>query len=128
MNVAMFVSVGIGYIGGLVVALLLGRRIVASALRSRAVGTVQRRTVARWATGGGLIALLPALFLGTVVGGTFGGAYGEVLSNSIGAGSAGVVPGIALGMLAVVALTICCAVAVGAYVGRIVGQREDAAI
>jgi hypothetical protein len=128
MNFAMFISVGLGYIGGVVAVFLLGRRIVARALRDGPFESAQRKTVVRWAAGGGFVALLPALLLGTVVGGTFGGAYGEIFSSSFGAGDAGVVPGIALGMFAVVAIILCAAVAIGAYAGRFLARREDAAI
>ena len=128
MNVAMFISVGLGYIGGVLAVFFVAGRIVAAALRDGPFDPAQRRIVVRMAAAGGFVALLPALFLGAVVGGTFGGAYGEVISRSIGAGNAGVVPGIAVGMFAVVALVMCVAVGIGAYFGRFIARGKDAAI
>jgi hypothetical protein len=127
MNVAMFISVGLGYIGGVVAVLFVAGRIVAGALRGTSFDTAQRRIVVRMAAAGGFVALLPALFLGTVAGGTFGGAYGEVISRSIGAGNAGVVPGIAVGMFIVVALVMGLAVGIGAYSGRFIARGKSAA-
>jgi hypothetical protein len=117
-NIAMFISVGFGYVCGVVAALFIGRRIVGAILRSGSFNHEERRVILRAATAGGFIALLPALILGTVVGGTFGGAYGELLSGSIGGGGSGIILGITLGLFAVVALIMCLAIGVGAYFGR----------
>jgi hypothetical protein len=123
-SIAMFFGAGFGYVGGVVASLFIGRRIVGVILRSAPFDREKRRTIVRAAAAGGFIALLPALVVGTVVGGTLGGAYGEFFSSSIGGGSAVVVLGIALGMFAVVALIMCIAIGVGAYVGRLVARRR----
>jgi len=64
---------------------------------------------------GGAIALIPALFLSFVVGGSFGGAYGEVLFGSVG------VPiGLAFGIATVLAVGVILGASVGALIGRLV--------
>lgn len=126
MNVAMFASVGLGYVGGIVATFVMARFIVAAALRGAAFDAAQRRTVVKLAAAGGLVALLPALLVGTVVGGTLGGAYGEIIARGTVAEASGVVLGIAVGMFAAVALIMCTAVLAGAYVGRFIANRSDA--
>lgn len=126
MNVAMFASVGLGYVGGLLAAFVLARYLVAAALRGAAFDAAQRRTVIKLAAAGGLVALLPALLVGTVVGGTLGGAYGEILAKGTFAEASGVVLGIAAGMFVVVTLILCVAVLAGAYVGRFIAGSSDA--
>ena len=120
MNVAMFISVGLGYIGGVAAALFLGRRIVAVVLRGGRFEAAQRRSIVRMAVAGGLVALVPALLLGTLVGATLGGAYAGAVSNPGG----GVLAGTAVGMFAVVGLIMCVAVAIGAYVGRFIARGD----
>lgn len=120
MNVAMFISVGLGYIGGVAAALFLGRRIVAVVLRAGQFQAAQRRSIVRMAVAGGLVALVPALLLGTLVGATLGGAYAGAVSNPGG----GVLAGTAVGMFAVVGLIMCVAVAIGAYFGRFIARGD----
>ena len=118
-SVASFVSAGIGYIAGLVMAFVAAKYIMAFViLRSGELDAAQRRTIIKAAAGGGFVGILPALLLGSVVGGTLGRVYGEAASRAIGLGSAGIVPGIALGMFVVVMAVMCIAIALGAYLGR----------
>jgi hypothetical protein len=125
MTLAAFLSAGLGYVAGLVAAFYLARPTVRSVMRDPAFSPGQRRTVARVALAGGLVALVPALLLGTVVGATLGGFSGAALADSSGASESGVVFGIAAGVFAVVVPIVWISAAMGAWLGR--SMARDAA-
>ena len=111
MNLALFAAVGIACVGGALAAAALGRRIIFALLRTRRFDTGQRVTVIKAAGAFGLVALLPAVLLGIVVGGTLGVAYGEA--------------GVALGTFALVSILITVPMAAGAWIGRMLADRRD---
>ncbi len=67
----------------------------------------------------GLFALLPALFLATVVGGNFGGGYGGILSEAIGLGELGIPIGLAMGLVIVTVVTVTTILIIGAGLGAL---------
>ena len=113
----MYLAVAVGYIGGVMAAFVLGRRLL-TAMAKRIASLERRRLVVKLGIAGGLVALVPALLLGVVIGGTFGGALGERLAPS-GAGAAA---SLAIGQFAIACFTIVAAVALGAALGRLVGK------
>jgi hypothetical protein len=117
----MYVAVGVGYAAGVMASFLLGRRLLAFFIRG-ATSLEHRRSIVRWGAGAGLVALVPALLLGTVIGGTFGGSMGERLAPS-GAGAAA---GLAIGQFAITCLTIVAAVAIGGALGNVFGKGHRA--
>ena len=122
MGVATFVMVALAYMGGVSAAFVLGRRILAAMTRRRAANPDHRRSIARMALAGGLVALLPALLLGTVVGGTLGSLYGVSASAATAFGTTAAILGIGLGVFAVVAVIMSAAVALGAWIGDRLGS------
>ena len=117
----MYLAVGVGYLAGVIAAFVLGRRVLAYLVR-RAASLAERRMIVRVGAAGGLVALLPALFLGTVIGGTLGGVVGDRLAPS----SAGAAMGLAIGQFAVVCVTVVAAVALGGACGQFIGRRTQA--
>jgi hypothetical protein len=115
----MYLAVGVGYLAGVMASFILGRRLLASFVR-RAAGLEHRRSIVRMGAGAGLVALVPALLLGTVIGGTLGGPVGERLAPS-GAGAAA---GLAIGQFAITCLTIVAAVAIGGALGNVFGRGD----
>ena len=113
----MYAAVAVGYMGGVMAAFLLGRRMLAWMVR-RAPSFDTRRLIVRGGIAGGLVALLPALLLGTVVGGTLGGSLGERLAPS-GAGAAAA---LAFSQFAIAGVTIVAFVGLGAVAGSLVGR------
>jgi len=104
----------IGYSAGVIGGYLLSKWIV----RRLSSDSFQPRLVVWVGVAGGLVALLPAFFLSTVVGGTLGGGYGEVLGQAFGLGKVGVLVGIPVG-LAIVLTTL---IAVGVLGGTMLGR------
>ncbi|MGZ5036477.1 MAG: hypothetical protein ACXWHB_02595 [Usitatibacter sp.] len=130
MNLAAFLSVGLGYVSGVAAALILGRRIVRGILGGFPFAAEQRRIVVRAAAAGAFIAFLPALLLGIVIGATLGGAYFQAAFTHVedGAGDSGLVLGITLGMFAMVVLIMCLAIAAGGYIGRFIARAHHESI
>lgn len=114
----MYLAAGLGYLAGVGAAVILSRRLLVLIGRP-AANHQQRRLIARVGIAGGLVALIPAFLLGTVIGGTFGRVIGERLAPS-GAGAAA---GLAIGLFAVACLTITLFAAVGGALGRLVGKN-----
>jgi len=105
-----WIATALGLIGGVALAYLIG-------------GAVARRftvtsPAVRLGLAGAAIALLPALFLSLVLGGTLGGAWGEHYLGQVGFPSSGVPIGLALG----IALVFACVVLVGATLGILSGK------
>ena len=111
----MLIAMAVGYAGGIVLTYICGCAIVARLGGRMTFGNV----IGALGMAGGVAALLPALFLSTVVGG-LGGAYGEVASSSLGLGNVGVPIGLALGLATVTALVASCGVLVGAALGKLI--------
>ena len=114
----MYLAAAAGYLGGVMAAFILGRRLLALMVR-RARDVEHRRSIVRTGAGAGLAALVPALLLGTLISGLFGGAMGDRLAPS-GAGAAAA---LAIGQFAVVCATLVAAVAVGGGLGHLFGKR-----
>lgn len=114
----MLIAISLGYSGGVVLSYFCGRWIVFAIGGRVTLGELKRSFVGLLGIVGGLAALLPALFLGTVVGG-LGGAYGEVVSTVIGLGMAGVPVGLALGICLVTAAVTSGGVLLGAGIGKL---------
>lgn len=125
MTLAAFLGAGVGYVAALVAAFYLSRPTVRAAMRDPAFTPGQRRTVAKVALAGGLVALVPALLLGAVVGATLGGYSGAALADASGASASGAVFGIAAGVFAVVVTIVWISVALGAWLG--LSMARDAA-
>lgn len=122
MGVAMFVVVALAYAGGIAASAVLGRRIIAAVVRRRAATPEHRRSIVRMGVAGGLVALMPALLLGVVIGATLGSAYGVNTAGLIALGTSATVVGIGLGVFAVVAVILSGSVALGAWIGDRLGR------
>jgi hypothetical protein len=114
----MLIAMSLGYSGGVVLSYFCGQWIVFAIGGRVTLGELKRSFVGLLGIVGGLAALLPALFLATVVGG-LGGGYGEVVSMSIGLGMAGVPVGLALGFCLVTAAVTSGGVLLGAGIGKL---------
>jgi hypothetical protein len=126
MNAALYVSVALGYIAGLAASFVVARRILATTLRGRSFDSRQRRTVVRLAAAGGVVSLVPALALGTVIGATLGAAAGDAIFVAIGLGRTGAAAGVLLGVFVMAAFILIASIAIGAWLGRyIVRSRMD---
>jgi hypothetical protein len=111
-----WIATAVGLAGG--VALAIG---VAKALLPRFAATSQDPLlIVRLAFAGTVVAVLPALFLSVVVGGTLGGALGRQLSEHAGLGSSGASFGLGLGTTLVFAFVLVGGIVLGACVGRAV--------
>ena len=119
MSDAVTIAMGLGYVGGVALTCLCGAWIISKfGARIRFTG-LKRNLPGALGAFGGIAALLPALFLGTVVGG-LGGAYGEVISQTVGLGMAGVPVGLALGIALVTTVVASAGVLLGAVLGKVV--------
>jgi hypothetical protein len=79
----MYLAIGVGYVGAVLLSYFLGRRLLALVATFQSptkAGTNVTRAVG---TLGGIIALAPALYLATVIGGTLGGGFGERATEGI---------------------------------------------
>ena len=101
---AIWIATALGLVGGVALCLLVRK-------------TLLPRVPSRLAFAGAFVALLPALFLSLVVGGTVGGAWGEQLFGQIGLPASGVPVGLALGIAVIFALVVLG----GAAIGRLIG-------
>ena len=117
------IAVALGYLGGIALTCFLGRALVIRFGGRIAFGN----NIGMLGVAGGMVALVPAFFLGTVVGGNLGGAYGEAISSSLGLGSAGVPIGLALGLIIVTTLVASCGVLIGAGIGRLLNALSKPA-
>ena len=115
---AILIAMSLGYGSGVVLSYFCGRWIVFAIGGRVTLAELMRSFVGLLGIVGGLAALLPALFLGTVVGG-LGGAYGEVISTAIGLGMAGVPVGLAFGICLVTAAVTSGGVLLGAGIGKL---------
>jgi len=79
---------GLGYVGGVALTYLCGTWIISKFGARIRFMELKRNLPGVLGAIGGIAALLPALFLGTVVGGHLGGAYGDVISQTVGLGMA----------------------------------------
>ena len=114
MEVAMIIAFIAGYAGGLLAGYVVHKKI----LRLMLNGSLTRKIVILF----GLISVVPALFLGTVIGGTYGGGVGEAASISLGYGSAGVPVGLGIGLFVVILLTIAVFSITGMLIGGVISR------
>lgn len=92
----------IGLVGGVALAYQLGKLVL-----PRAIARTKHVTLSiRLAIAGIVVALLPALLLSLVVGGTLGSAWGEQALGKLGFPASGAPIGLALGIAAVFALVL----------------------
>ena len=98
MEIAMLLAFIVGYGGGLLAGYAVHQKI----LKIKINAPLTRKIIIIL----GVISIFPALFIGTVIGGTYGGGVGEETSIALGYGSAGVPVGLGIGLFSVVALTI----------------------
>lgn len=113
---AIWIATALGLAGGVVLAYVLGKAVL-----PRAVAKSQDTSlVVRLAFAGTVVALLPALFLSFVVGGTLGGAWGKQLFGYLGIPSSGVPFGLASGVALVFALVLLGGAAIGILLGKAV--------
>jgi hypothetical protein len=107
-------ALGLG--GGAALAYAMGK-----ALLPRAVAKSEDMLLfVRLAFAGTVVALLPALLLSFVIGGTLGGAWGERVFGLLGIPLSGVPAGLALGIALVFALVVVGGGAVGIVLGKAV--------
>ena len=66
-----------------------------------------------------ILSALPAIFIGTVVGGSLGGAYGEHITQTIGLGSIGVPIGITIGLTVTISLILVLGASLGYLTARL---------
>ncbi len=122
---AVTIAMGLGYVGGVALTCLCGAWIISKFGARIRFMELKRNLPGVLGTIGGIAALLPALFLGTVVGGNLGGAYGEVVSQSVGLGMAGVPVGLALGIALVTTVVASVGVLLGVVLGKVVNARAS---
>lgn len=114
MNAAVWLATGFGLAGGALLAYVVAKPVLLKviALSADVVLTV------RLVVGGMVVAILPALLLAIVVGGTLGGAWGEQLFGLIGFPMSGVPIGLAGGIGLVFALVVLCGGAIGLLIAH----------
>jgi len=110
MKYAMFTAMGVGYIGGITLSYFLSKWMAYRTSENipRTVGSIF-----------GMLALIPAVLLGTIVGGNLGGVYGGAVSESLGQGTVGVPIGLALGILSTIVLVVCTSTYIGVLLGKV---------
>ena len=111
---ASWVATALGLGGGIALAILVGQAALPRLIRR----SPNVRLSARLALGGTLAALLPALLLSVVVGGTLGSAWGREVFRELGIGSSGVPFGVAAGT----ALAFAAVVLLGAAAGLVLAR------
>jgi hypothetical protein len=111
MKYAMVVAMAVGYLGGFTLSYFLARWLVyrTDIKMARLSGVVF-----------GVLAIVPALYVGTVVGGNLGGSYGEAVSESLGQGMLGVPVGLAIGIFSTIVLIVCISTAGGVLLGKLI--------
>ena len=75
-----------------------------------------------------IISILPAIFLGTVIGGSLEGAYGEHISQILGLGSIGVPIGIAIGLMLTMSLVMVLIASLGYFIACIFYKLHEKTI
>jgi hypothetical protein len=111
-----WIATALGLGGGVVLAYAIG-----NAVLPRAVAKSEDMLLfVRLAFAGTVAALLPALFLSIVIGGTLGGAWGERVFGRLGIPLSGVPAGLALGIALVFALVVLGGGASGFFLGKAV--------
>jgi len=104
----------LGLLGGSLLSYVLGKAII-----PRLIANSRHMPILVYlAFAGAVIALLPALFLSLVVGGTLGGAWGEHAFGRFGMHSSGAPFGLALGIALVFALVIIAGAAIAVFSGK----------
>jgi hypothetical protein len=116
---------GVGYLGGILFAYYGGRWIIGVFAGRFTFAALSRNLLGLFGAAGGLLALLPAVFLGTVVG-SLGGAYGEVIFQAAGVGMVGVPIGLALSIAVVIGLVACGGVLLGIAIGVLFNVARSA--
>ncbi len=109
----MFSPVWIATAAGLAAGVLIALALGAVALPRLMARAGNAWLLVRFAFAGAIAALLPALFLSLVVGGTLGSIWGAYLSRQLGLGVSGVPFGLAIG----IALAFACVVLLGGALG-----------
>ena len=109
-----WIAAALGLLGGLALAYALG-----SAVLPGVVANVEDSLLfVRLAFAGTVVALLPAIFLSLVVGGTFGGAWGEYIFGRLGFPSSGAPFGLAVGVALMFAVVLLSGGAIGIFLGK----------
>jgi hypothetical protein len=112
-SVAVFAAISLG-VGGGVLFGYLGGKAIASRLSTRSSSP---KIVLGCAFAGGLVMLLPALFLSFVLGGNLGGGWGDVALGPIG------IPiGLAAGICVVLSILLSLSALIGAVLGKAVAS------
>jgi len=112
-SVAVIASTSLGVVGGVLLGYLGGKGFA----RKLSAGSSSPKIVLRCALAGGLVMLLPALFLSFVVGGNLGGGWGEVALGRIG------IPlGLAAGICVVLSILLSSSALFGAVLGKAVAS------
>ncbi len=109
-----WIATMLGLAGGVALSYVGGRLL----LQRLVGGSTDVLPIARLALAGGVVALVPALLLSFVVGGTLGGAWGQYLFEHFGLPMSGVPAGLALGIALVFAGVLLGGAAGGALIGR----------
>ena len=113
MSVAVIAATSLGVIGGVLLGYLGGKGFA----RKLSEGSSSPKIVLGCALAGGLVMLLPALFLSFVVGGNLGGGWGDVVLGRIG------IPlGLAAGICAVLSILLSSSALIGAVLGKAVAS------
>jgi len=109
-----WIATALGLLGGLVLTYALGKAIIPRLVAKSRLMPV----LVQLACAGAVIALLPALFLSLVVGGTLGGAWGEYAFSQFGFRTSGTAVGLALGIAMVFALVVIGGAAIAVFSGK----------
>lgn len=108
-----WIATALGLAGGLVLAYALGKAVLPRWVEK----SEHISLLVRMAFAGTVVALLPALLLSLVVGGTLGGAWGERAFAQLGF-SSGAPIGLALGVAVVFALVLVAGAAAGVLLAK----------
>jgi hypothetical protein len=110
----LFISAAIGYLGGLVCAYYVARKVLACLSAG-----VNPQLINRIGGTLGAFGVLPASILAAVIGGNFGGAVGAH------GGDAGLILGVGLGIFLVMVLGIVIPASVTGYFVRAMLKKQD---
>ena len=119
-------AIGLGYFAGVAGGYGCARAIVVALCGLPSPLDPDRNRARLLGTAGGLAAIPPAVYLGTVAGGNLGAAYGEAISQALGLGTGGVLFGLAFGIAAVTAAVISIGALVGSLIGKTLLARKSA--
>lgn len=109
-----WIATALGVAGGLALSYALGRAVLPALLAN----SRDKLLMGRLAIAGIAVALLPALFLSLVVGGTLGSAWGEHTFRQLGLPSSGMAFGLASGIALVFALVLLGGAGIGLLFGK----------